>query len=73
MAISGMRLIITRNLEDFRRAISGTRKRAGRTRCSRFYVPTSAERIGFDISKAGLCFLSGWLIYRGFKPETRLK
>jgi hypothetical protein len=36
-----------------------------------FYLPNSAERIGFDVAKVLLYVLSGWLIYRGFRPAIK--
>jgi hypothetical protein len=36
-----------------------------------FYVPDSAQRLGFDVAKVLIYALSGWLIYRGFKPAIK--
>lgn len=35
------------------------------------YIPTSAFGIGYDLVELGLCYLAGWLIYRGFRPATK--
>lgn len=35
-----------------------------------FYAPVTLGKIGFDIAKLLIYWLSGWLIYRGLKPAT---
>jgi hypothetical protein len=37
-----------------------------------FYSPGNAQLIGFDLAKAAIYCLSGWLIYRGCKPTERV-
>jgi hypothetical protein len=36
-----------------------------------FYPLDSGERVGFDLAKAAIYWLAGWLIYRGFKPAIK--
>jgi len=35
------------------------------------YPPNSGERVGFDLAKLAIYWLSAWLIYRGLKPKQK--
>ena len=35
-----------------------------------FYPLNSAQRIGFDLAKAGIDYIACWFVYRSFKTQT---